>query len=152
MDLVLSLTSSVVTALVTAYLTTRKIREDMEAKYDTDLRDRRLKVYAELWASLEPLAKYAPPGPVTPRTLADLSRSLCAWYFRAGGLFLSEPARDAYFALQDSLVAHEKADGPDAHRALDHTAFEAVRGRGSLLRTQLASDIGTRRRLMLASE
>jgi hypothetical protein len=151
MDVLLSLVASILTGLVTAYFTSRKVREDLEAKYDTDLRDRRLKVYAELWKLLEPLAKYSPPGPVTPRVLGQLSRALRSWYFDTGGLYLSEPARDAYFALQGALVAAVGTGEAEIDVELDPDAFEAIRKAGSDLRTHLAGDIGTRRRLMVST-
>lgn len=136
------------TAIVTAYLASRKIREDLEARYDTDLRDRRLKVYADLWKSLEPLAKYSPPGPVTGTVIANLSRSMRGWYYETGGIFLSIEARDAYFKLQDSLVGAVQNPGGNGEAVLEPATFEAIRAKSSKLRTSLAHDIGTRRRLL----
>jgi hypothetical protein len=152
MDIGVTLLSSIVTALitaiVTAYLATRRLREELQGKYDTDLRDKRLKVYSELWKSLEPLAKYSPPGPVTSNVVAQLSRSLRAWYFDLGGIYLSEAARDAYFKLQEALVASANGNGAGTDEPLDPVAYGAIYDRGSRLRTSLAYDIGTRRRLM----
>jgi hypothetical protein len=148
MEVVLALTSSVLTAIITAYLASRKIREDLEARYDTDLRERRLNVYTELWKSLEPLAKYSPPGPVTGTVMADLSRSLRVWYYETGGIFLSTEARDAYFRLQDALVGGIHNAAGDGNAVVGAETFEFIRARSSALRTGLAHDIGTRRRLI----
>jgi hypothetical protein len=47
---------------VLTYLTTiMKIRKDLAAQYDADLRRDRIGVYKSLWKLLEPLARYAPP-------------------------------------------------------------------------------------------
>lgn len=152
MDVLLSLVGSVVTGIVTAYLTSRKVREDLEAKYDTDLRERRLTVYAELWKLLEPLAKYSRPGPVTPKVLNQLSEDLRKWYFETGGFYLSEGARDAYFALQEGLVGAITPERRESEVEIDASTFEAIRQKGSALRTHLSADLGTRRRLMLTGD
>ena len=48
--------SATVTACVTYLTTVAKIRKDLEATYDRDLRNKRITVYKELWKHLEPLA------------------------------------------------------------------------------------------------
>ena len=128
--------------LVSAYLATQwKARKDLEADYDRDLRGTRITAYRELWKLLEPLAKYAPPGPITPELATSLMVDLRHWYFFTGGLFLSTRSRDAYFALQDALAA---ALGPHPTNAWEATAA-LLRKRGSTLRSATAADVGTRR-------
>ena len=131
-----------VLGLVSAYLATQwKARKDLEADYDRDLRATRITAYRELWKLLEPLAKYSPPGPITPELAASLSVDLRHWYFVTGGLFLSTPSRDAYFGLQDALSA---ALGPHPVNAWEATVA-LLRKRGSTLRSATAADVGTRR-------
>ena len=75
------LTIAVVTALVTAALSVAttyvalvtKIRRDLEAQYDKDLRERRMTAYAALWTLTEPLARYSPPKPLTAQGVRSLS-------------------------------------------------------------------------------
>jgi hypothetical protein len=71
--------------------------------------------------------------------------ALRKWYFEEGGLFFSEPARDAYFALQDGL----KELGEPSHDPVPKPALEALIGKGSALRTYLSADVGTRAKGML---
>ena len=130
-------------------------RRTLALQYDTELRRERLAVYADLWSRLEVLNKYG-------RTSARLSRvdterlvgELKRWYFQAGGIYLSEPTRNDYFALQDALqhaLATARADHAELESAGDE-AFEFVRLRSSRLRTSLTRDVGTRKVLKLRGE
>ena len=78
---------------------------------------------------------------------ADLTR----WYFQVGGIYLSEPTRDDYFALQDALEdARTSLDRSEGEAmAAEGAAFEFLRERGSALRTSLTRDVGTRKQLMI---
>jgi len=89
-----------------------KFRKDLEAEYDKDLRRHRIDAYVELWKPLELLARYDRPKPLNRKTLKELSVAMREWYFRVGGLFLSEDARKAYFVSRKrsriSLKAHSR--------------------------------------------
>ena len=125
-----------------------KVKRDLEAEYDSDLRKARLAVYQVLWKELEPLAKFSRPAPVTYATLKDLSRSLRSWYFEHGGIYLSESTRDCYFGVQEEIERILGADGIDDNSSLTEVApdvFERVRKAGSTLRTAMAADVGTRK-------
>jgi len=109
-----------------------------------------------LWATLEPLAKYARgrPGRPTRDEIEKLAARLRAWYFKDGGLYLSADAREAYFHLQDALTAvvtsrRWAADGNPSDE-IDPDTFESLRRIGSWLRTALTYDVGTRRPFSLA--
>ena len=138
--------SAIITAWVTYLTTVVKIKKDLEATYDRDLRDRRMAVYKELWKHLEPLAKYARPLPFSLALAKDLTQTLRIWYFETGGLFLSQQTRDAYFAVQDALKVVCDDKGLDEDEAISGARFEAIRKKGSTLRTQMTVDVGTRRR------
>ncbi len=77
---ILTITASLLLAGVTAlftYLATRsKIRLDLTAEYDKDLRTSRLKAYQDLWKLLEPLARYSRPGPVTYVVIKDIAEKM----------------------------------------------------------------------------
>jgi hypothetical protein len=108
-----------------------KVRKELEAEYDKDLRAKRREVYAALWKLLQPLAKYSPPGELTTESFKRLSVELRQWYFEVGGLYMSAGTRDAFFALQDELN-RPTADGDKARDA------------GSRLRTATTRDVGAR--------
>ena len=119
-----------------------KFRKDLAFKYDTDLREKRIPEYRELWKLLQPLAQYARPGPFTFEVAQQLTQNLRRWYFEGGGIFLSDRSRDAYFALQESLKEVSKEDSA---RSLEPEPFETIRKRSSDLRTALTRDVGTRK-------
>jgi hypothetical protein len=147
---VLALFGTLVTVAVTAYVTAAKVRRDLESEYDISLRTDRLAAYRELWRSLQPLAKYARPAPVTYRVVASLMGELRVWYFQRGGIFLSYRARDAYFALMDELRDLLAGAPPDPTFELDFAAFQMLRELGSDLRTAMVEDVQTRRGSVLA--
>lgn len=99
---VLALTGVAVTATVSYWVAKAKVRQDLEIEYDKDLRSRRITHYLELWKLLAPLARYPAPNSLAAQEVARLSVDLKTWYFDRGGLFLSGPTRNRYFALQDA--------------------------------------------------
>jgi hypothetical protein len=129
-----------------------KVKKDLEAQYDKDLRSERLKAYVALWKLLQPLAKYARSEPVTPKSLKKLSGDLRQWYFEVGGLFLSAQTRDAYFSLQDELKTKSTADAGQLDRELTDRDFEELRKRGSSLRTATTVDVGSRKKPLIGDE
>lgn len=137
-----------------------KIRQGLQAQYDRDLRARRLRAYQHLWTLTEPMARYASPAPVTRETFERMATQLRHWYFHDGGIYLSDEARRAYFALQRALAdALATAAGPDALARVPDAAgadagtldtWEAVvRRASSALRHALVGDVGARNRPML---
>jgi hypothetical protein len=80
-------------AVVSGVLTYVGTKRKMVLDYDADLRERRIIVYTDLWARLEPLAKYASQDFSSQADVKELSESLRKWYFEKGGLFLSTGAR-----------------------------------------------------------
>jgi hypothetical protein len=147
-EVVVAVTSGLASAVVGGALTyvtaVFKIRRDLAAQYDADLRRERIAVYKQLWSKLEPLAKYAPTKTFTCDDAYVLASALRCWYFEDGGLFLSEPARNAYFDLQEALkTVEERSDQPVPN-------LGTLMDRGSDLRTQLTRDVGTRAQPMLS--
>lgn len=136
-------------ALITYLFAVLKLRKELEFKYDTDLRDKRIARYLELWKLLEDLAKYARPKELTFADLEKLTASLREWYFQKGGLFLSDNSRDSYFDLQEAikkvLASHTEAK----EQAVPETIYEELRQTGSSLRTALVRDVGTRQEAKL---
>ena len=152
MDAVLLAGLTFVLGIATNWATSRRT---LALQYDTELRRERLAVYADLWSRLEVLNKYGRSSSRlsrvdTEKLVADLKR----WYFQVGGIYLSEPTRNDYFALQDALqhaLATARAERGELESAGDE-AFEFVRLRASRLRTSLTRDVGTRKVLKLRGE
>ena len=90
------------------------------------------------------MAKYARPRQLTFDDLHQLTVSLRQWYFEKGGLFLSDNSRDAYFALQDEIREVLARDN-SPQSEVDESTYEALRKKGSSLRTALTRDVGTRK-------
>jgi hypothetical protein len=156
---VIGLVGSAAGAIWAAYVgTRRRVLAELEGRYDAALRDLRLGVYPQLWAALQPLAKYArePPGPPAAKDIEALSVRLRRWYFEEGGIYLSAEAREAYFQLQDALTAvigSERASmAADPSVRLAPDTFTALQAIASWLRTTLTYDVGTRRRFSLAPD
>lgn len=153
------LMSAIATALVAALLSAAttyvalvtKIRRDLEAQYDSDLRGRRLSSYAALWALTEPLALYSPPRKLSGHGAHALSERLRHWYF-TDGMVLSAAARDSYFALQKALTAEPLAALAADTAPLDPPVVEPLRAASSTLRTALSRDVASRRPPMIASD
>jgi len=153
------LMSAMATALVAALLSAAttyvalvtKIRRDLEAQYDRDLRERRMAAYAALWALTEPLALYSPARDLSGRGARALSERLRHWYF-SDGMILSEAARDSYFALQKKLTAPALAKAATETSALDTPLVEELQKASSTMRTALSRDVASRRPPMIASD
>ena len=127
-----------------------KIRKELIAQYDREIRSERIKHYQVLWGNTELLAKYSPSGPVTKVRLEELATTLRHWYFTAGGIFLSDRARDAYFEFQKEIIkalALLEKPGSSASSVLQE--IDLLRMSSSRLRTTLTLDIGSRNRPLL---
>lgn len=153
-DFQITLITGVVSAglsSIVTYLATRwKIRLELEAEYDKELRGIRIKVYKNLWETLQPLARYSPPEPVTYNIIKDLSEEMRKWYFEEGGIYLSKRSRKPYFNLKESLqkITDNMECEPD--KQLDPKILEPVIKGGSELRGMLSWDVGTRREPLLS--
>lgn len=145
---------SLIAGFIITYLSISvRNRKELEAKYDLDLRSRRIEVYRDLWKRLQSLSLYARTGTFKKKSAAELSEKLREWYFEIGGLFLSERTRDEYFDIQRELESiiedNTIGDGEDlAIKKSDESEswFERLRAKGSSLRTGMARDVGTRKK------
>jgi hypothetical protein len=125
-------------------------RRALVMQYDADLRRDRLQAYVKLWAELKPLNKYGSDPPHLSRDAVEtMADALTKWYFEVGGIYLSVPARQDYFALQDALQ-QILAAGPSAD--IGEPAREFVRLKASRLRTGITRDVGTRKSLKLRGD
>ena len=135
-----------VSAIVTYFSTRAKIRLDLAAEYDKRPQESRLEVYKELWAMLEPLARYGREQPVTYAIIRSISDQTRTWYFRKGGIYLTERSRKSYFdwkkTMQPVLDASESVTHQDVE--IDSHQLDLILTAGSTLRTALSDDIGTK--------
>jgi hypothetical protein len=117
--------------------------QKLVGEIDLDLRKRRIEAYAPLWKASGLLPQWPRAVGVTYEQLQELSRSLRAWYYEAGGIYLSRSAhRDYYSPLQEALneLGRAKKSG-----VISDSDYDAVRKLCSRLRTAMANDIESRR-------
>lgn len=167
--------SAIGTHVLTLEATRSRMRRELEHEADRELRGQRRAAYVELWKRLEALSLYAPPHQVDAGTLLRLSAGLRDWYYTVGGVFLTEAAKQRYFALQDLLQVHATrpepirpadrryrqkpittgADGPGRYEVVGggpmseaDQVFFALFDAASALRSQVAADLDSRAPLM----
>jgi hypothetical protein len=68
-------------AVVSGLVTLRKVRKDLEAEHDTQLRAKRLEHYPVIWRDFASLAISSPKEDLSRDDLKALSDRLRAWYF-----------------------------------------------------------------------
>ena len=126
-------------AAVSGFVTLRKVRSDLKAEYDKDLRTKRLEQYLEIWPQFAPLAT-TKAEELRNEDLEEFSRALRDWYFAKGGIYLSASAMDVYNIIQREISRVTHADHQPTQRDLARVRFF-----GSSLRTRMTEDLGTRR-------
>ena len=129
---------------VVTLLTTRaQLGIAAEHTYDQTLRDLRLPHFQELFHLTERLPREWRAGAPTRPELLEIRESFHAWYFgeKAGGMFLSEDGRSAYFAVQNALqAAAGRLDDDGSEVSGDDSAV--LRRTASDLRHRLSADLG----------
>lgn len=102
----------------------------------------RITAYRKLWELTRILPKWPRANNVGYSELRAFSMALRDWYFiGGGGIFLSRPAHGAYSSVQNTLQAI-LGNRMSGFVAADH--YDEVREVCSVLRSQLAKDIGAR--------
>ncbi len=109
---------------------------------DLDLRTQRFPVYAELWEKTGLLPMWPWNLDLEYSELRKLTCDFRDWYFKRGGIFLSESARDAYFEVQKCINA---SLGKNQMGRVSEDDYKAIRARCSALRTELTNDLLSRR-------
>ncbi len=128
--------------VVAQSLETYKNQLELSSDIDTDLRDRRTKVYDILWKKTELLPKWPRAPSVTYEKLSKFSEELRDWYFRDGGMYLSRQAQKSYVNLQETItdILKVKKNGK-----ITDDDYDTIRDKCSALRTELTNDILSRR-------
>lgn len=138
--------SGFVSAVLTHFSTKAKLRLDLSAAYDKELQESRLALYKELWAMLEPLARYARGAPVTYETIVNVAGASRAWYFQRGGIYLTERTRGPYFAWKAAMqvVLDNESLRRSALAELEPMDTNEIIAKASALRRSLSDDIHTK--------
>ena len=137
-----------ITGIIVTYLAAiLKYRKEIEIDFDRELREKREDVYSELMKILAYFARYDLPEQINKITLEDKSIRLREWFFNQGGLFLSDKSRDPYFDLKKQIgKLLDKPSYGESPSLEDTDEFKKIIATASLLRHNLAKDIGARRR------
>jgi hypothetical protein len=126
---------------LSVFLTTRaQMRRQLEHTYDQELRTRRMESYMSLYKRTGTLPRYWPAKQPIRKEMQGWVRAFDDWYFgEAGGMFLSDKARQAYHDALD-VIADVSAGPPDA--TLTDSEIERLWRAGQALRRTLAADVG----------
>jgi hypothetical protein len=114
------------------------------AKIDEGLRDSRLKVYPQLWEHTATASRW-PRNTLSITQLSEFHNALRDWYYKSGGLFLSERARELYGNLQelnDWMLQSREHEGTTPITEAEYAGLREV---CSSLRTALTLDLQTRK-------
>jgi len=114
----------------------------MVTTVDTDLRERRITAYSELWKKTGTLPQWPRNRELTYQDLLNLTDELRKWYFETGGMYLSATARKAYGEVQESLTC-VLAKGNAG--TVNDSDYDTIRSKCSTLRTELTRDLLSRR-------
>jgi hypothetical protein len=107
-----------------------------------EVASKQLEAYRLLWSITGVLPKWGQEGARTYGDLDTLSQSLRKWYFEhAGGLFFTRASYSRYAELQNALYS---LDAPESGAQVSATDYESIRRLCSVLRHQMAEDLGTR--------
>jgi hypothetical protein len=132
----------------TTLITTRH-RVDLEQRsaFDRELRTLRLPHYQALHSASERIPREWRPGDELTRSdLLELRQTFHEWYFGpdAGGMFLTEAGRRAYFDLQNELqLMGRQGDQDGGAQPVTPDEFSNLRDLAHDLRQQLRQDLGT---------
>lgn len=148
--LIAGLISAAITSVITYFATVAKIRFELAAEYDKELRKDRLDVYLKLWPMLKRLARYSAPEPASYQIVKQVSENMRDRYFDVGGIYLSQRSRGPYFDLKKEMQKiiddASKQDG-----RLPDNEVEELHRKATRLRESLSNDIGTRQGSLLGS-
>jgi hypothetical protein len=144
---IISALAGILAGGVVTYATSRsQLRTEAEHAYDRALRDLRLPHYQELFHLTRSIPREFRETPQR-SDLLDFREQFHNWYFseQAGGMYLSQAARDAYFALQNELQSVAGRMSADSELVCQHDSA-TLRKKASALRHQLTTDLGTAER------
>jgi len=122
----------------------------LAARYDADIRDKRLAAYAKLWSSLKGLDRRARPLSMTLGDALELLEQLTDWYHETGGLLMSRATQRKFADLQQLLVEATSTKAA-AETELSTAMLSQLIAAVSALRTSTTQDILSRRGPLLGA-
>jgi hypothetical protein len=129
------LVSGLVSAAANTWLANR-------SKVSEELREQRLKAYPDVWQRTATFSRW-PRNTVTNGELSEFERDLRSWYYRVGGLYMSENARRRYGHAQELVSAYREGREQTHHVTPD--AYQDLMEACSAFRTALTEDLESRR-------
>jgi hypothetical protein len=127
-------------ALATLLTGRAQMRRELQYSYDRELRTRRMDAYVSLYRQTGNMPRYWTTNPAR-SLLSTWANGLNDWYFKeAGGLYLSDAARDAYLSLLEVMAT--MANDDSSGERLSEDEVQRLWRAGQALRRQLAADIG----------
>lgn len=147
LSLFVGVLSGVLSSVITYLATRSKVRLDLAAEYDKNLRTERLQGYKELWRLMKPFSTYAPESPLTYKKIKSISDDMRDWYYEKAGIFLSKESLRRFIEL--SVVLKDILDNEtlkeDINSPIDTTELKSVTRASQDLREALAEDIRARK-------
>jgi hypothetical protein len=127
---------------LSVFLTTRaQMQRQLVQTYDQDLRARRIDAYKGLYKLSGKMPRQWPGQQPSRSDMRDWPKAFDDWYFGdAGGLFLSDDARETYNAAVNTISKISTEGSADAE--LSEKEIERLWRAGQALRRTLAADIG----------
>lgn len=120
---------------IAAWVAVRVKRLDQIGAYDVKVLEQRLIEYRKLW-KLTSATSRRHIASLGASAAGGLTDKMTNWYYEDGGMFLSEGARDAFFAARASLEGHDVGQPSGQQRVVRSFSF---------LRTALCEDVASRR-------
>lgn len=148
MDITLgaALLSGLVGSLAGILVTMWQVRKQLEAGAELQRRENRIPVMQELWSHLQAFSFFGKPQKERGELLRKISDDLTQWYYKKGGLYLSETSQKFYVRFQTTINTFiTNYDLPEIKLdQLNHSEFHQLQEEASVLRTLTARDCGTR--------
>lgn len=136
--LVGTITGATTTGLFALFTARAQARQQHAIGHSKDLWTARFASFKELWTLTSSFPRYWLELPPKSAILAT-RESLHVWFFRGGGLLLTNEARERYFDVQDALYHI----GKSPKEQLGKEDVERLFRLGEALRVQLCVDLGT---------
>jgi len=121
------------------------------ARYDADVRERRLETYRTLWTTLKGLDLRARPKSMRMGEAEQVLERLIAWYHDDGGLLMSRSTQCKFARLQELLVK-ATADCVSSDVKLPSDVLNSIIKSASALRTSTTQDVLSRRGPLLGAK
>ncbi|MGD9367361.1 MAG: hypothetical protein PVH87_16805 [Desulfobacteraceae bacterium] len=141
-----ALISGLVGSLIGVLVTMWQVRKQFEASAELQRRENRIPVMQKLWEQMRPFSFFGKPQNERKELLSKISNDLTQWYYKTGGLYLSETSQKYYVRFQEAIetIIKKYRFSEVNLNKLSHSEFHLLQEEASALRTLTARDCGTR--------